>query len=397
LEVNNLLNLTDKSCKASTSLIALLFIIGLLVGGIGTYYINTRAINNINHHITDLQNQISQLANSQLYGNGTQTINITNQTITLYQNASYLPDLYSNVSSSIVLIQGTTNDGTVQGSGFIYNYSGRMVIITNYHVIENITDLSVTFSNGHGYAATILGADPYADLAVISVETSDEQLHPVTIVSSSNLRVGDEVIAIGNPYGLVGSLTTGVVSALGRSEQADFTAKFSIANMIQTSTPINPGNSGGPLLNAAGAVVGITNSIVSDSQGLGFAVPSNTILRELPSLINTGTYNGHSYLGISSAANESDLSYNFAKKLGVNITYGRYIGQITPGGPVEGKLRIGDIIIAINGTTIKNGDDLSSYLVENTLPRDLAIITVFRNNSPTDVNVILGTRPAITK
>jgi len=391
-----MLRFTNESRKASASVFALLFIIGLLVGSVGTYYINTRAIASLNNQVDDLRDQISQLSNTQgNIGSGNQTINVTNQTITLYQNASYLPDLYATASASVVLIQGTTSSGSVQGSGFLYDYEGQMVVITNYHVVEDTIELSVAFSNGHAYAAEVLGADPYADLAVVSFDAPNEVLKPLTIISSSNLRVGDEVIAIGNPYGLVGSLTTGIVSALGRSEQADFTERFSIANMIQTSAPINPGNSGGPLLNVAGAVVGITNSIVADSQGLGFAIPSNTILRELPYLIETGTYNGHSYLGISSAINESDMSYSLAKKLNVNITYGRYVGEVTVGGPSDGKLRSGDIIIAMNGTIIKNGDDLSAYLEEYTLPNDLVIITVFRDNARTDVNVILGTRPPL--
>ncbi len=391
-----MLRLTNESRKASASLIALLLIIGLLVGSIGTYYISTRAITSLNRQVDELRDQLSVLTGSQIItGGGNQTINITNQTITLYQNASYLPDLYATVSASVVLIQGITSDGSVQGSGFLYDYEGQIVAITNYHVVEDTTDLSVTLSNGHAYDAEVLGSDPYADLAVVSFDAHDQELKPLPIISSSSLRVGDEVIAIGNPYGLVGSLTTGIVSALGRSEQADFTARYSIANMIQTSAPINPGNSGGPLLNVAGSVVGITNSIVADSQGLGFAVPSNTILREIGPLIETGEYNGHSYLGISSAANESDMSYTLSKKLNVDITFGRYVGEVAEDGPSDGKLRSGDIIIAINGTTIRNGDDLSAYLEEHTLPNDLAVITVYRNNAITDVNVILGTRPAL--
>ena len=161
----------------------------------------------------------------------------------------------------------------------------RYVVLTNYHVVEGTTSLSVTFSDGKGYAATILGTDPYSDLAVLSV-SGNHDLKPVTIVSSSSLTVGEPVIAIGNPYGLVGSMTTGVVSAVGRSITEDTAGGYSIANVIQTSTPINPGNSGGLLLNSMGNVVGITTAIVSESQGLGFAIPSNAILREISSLIS---------------------------------------------------------------------------------------------------------------
>ncbi len=384
-----MIRLNNDSRKASSSLIVLLFALGLLIGGLGSFYINTRQITSLNSQVTDLRSQVALLN-----GSGNQTV--TNQTITIYQNGTSLVDIYASVSNSVVLIQGTTNNSDVQGSGFVYNYSGRMVVLTNFHVVQDTTGLSVTFSDGNGYAATVLGTDPYADLAVVSVDAPQEMLHPLTIVSSSGLRVGEQVIAIGNPYGLVGSLTTGVVSALGRSEQADFTSNFSLANLIQTSTPINPGNSGGPLLNAAGDVVGITNSVVSDSQGLGFAVPSNTILREISSLVATGSYRSHSYLGI----HVSDMSYDLAQQQHVNVTYGVLIpsgqtGQtvIDPNGPSNGKIREGDILIAMNGTKVRNNDDMARYLEENTLPGDLLQITVVRNNSNTTVSVTLGTRP----
>ena len=385
-----MLRFSINSRKASASLLVLLFAMGLIVGGLAIYYVNYRQISNLNNEVADLQSQIAGL-------NGSQNQTVTNQTITIYQGNTSLADLYANISDSIVMIQGTTSTGDVQGSGFVYNYSGRMVVITNFHVVYDTTDLSVTFSDGHGYAATVLGNDSYADLAVLSVDSApSSELKPLQIVSSSALRVGDQVIAIGNPYGLVGSLTTGVVSALGRSIQEDYT-NFSIANIIQTSTPINPGNSGGPLLNAVGDVVGITTAIVTDSQGLGFAIPSNTILREISSLISTGTYRGHSYLGIS----VHDMSYDLARQNNISVTYGVRIPKeaeaghqvVVPGGPSEGKLREGDIIIALNGTTVRNNDDLASYLEEKTLPIDLLVITVIRNNSQVDVSVTLGTRP----
>jgi S1-C subfamily serine protease len=293
-----------------------------------------------------------------------------------------------------VLVQGTTSDGGVQGSGFVYEFSNRMVVITNYHVVHETSSLSVTFSNGNGYSATVLGTDPYADLAVLSVvDAPSSEFNPVEIVSSSALRVGEPVIAIGNPYGLVGSLTTGVVSALGRTlTEEDYAGGFAIANIIQTSTPINPGNSGGPLLNAVGKVVGITTAIVSESQGLGFAVPSNTILREISALITTGTYGAHSYLGVSG----QDMSYSLAQQTGASVTYGWRIASVTVGGPSAGKLNVDDIIIAMNETTIRNNDDLASYLEEKTLPKQTIVLTVVRGSSTISVSVTLGTRPAPT-
>jgi S1-C subfamily serine protease len=367
--------------KASTSLFALLFAAGLLVGALVTSYITFQRMTALSDEVTSLQNQLSDLNSVQ---------NATYQNITIYQNATSLADIYASVRESVVLVQGTTSDGGVQGSGFVYQSSNRMVVITNYHVVHDTSSLSVTFSNGNGYSAETLGTDPYADLAVLSVDAPTSEFKPIEVVSSSTLRVGEPVIAIGNPYGLVGSLTTGVVSALGRSiMEEDYASGYSIANVIQTSTPINPGNSGGPLLNAVGNVIGITTAIVSESQGLGFAVPSNTILKEISSLIATGTYEGHSYLGVSG----QDMSYSLAQQIGASVTYGWRIAAVTSGGPSDGILNTGDIIIALNDNTIRSNDDLASYLEEKTLPGQRLVVTVVRGSSTTDVNVILGKRP----
>lgn len=373
---------SKRATKASASVLILLFVAGLLVGGLLFFYVNYRMVSNLNSQVTTLQNDVSALQSSQ---------NVTYQNITILQNGTSLAELYDNVRDSVVLIQGVTSDGSVQGSGFIYSHAGRNVVITNYHVVEDTNTLSVTFSDGKGYAATILGTDPYSDLAVLSVQ-GDHELKPVTIVSSSPLRVGEPVIAIGNPYGLVGSLTTGVVSATGRSITESSAGGYSIANVIQTSTPINPGNSGGLLLNALGNVVGITTAIVSDSQGLGFAIPSNTILREIGSLINTGSYTGHSYLGVTGA----DMSYSLAQETGAPVTYGWKLASVTRGGPSDGKLTVDDIIIAMNNQTIRNNDDLASYLEDKTLPGDTINITVIRSNQEITVAVTLGTRPPAT-
>jgi S1-C subfamily serine protease len=367
--------------KASASLLVLLFAAGLLVGGLAIFFITFQDTINLNNQVASLQSQVSELRGSQ---------NVTYQNITIYQNSTALADIYAGVKDSVVLIQGTTSDGGVQGSGFVYDFSDRTVVITNYHVVYGTSGLSVTFSNGNGYSATVLGTDSYADLAVLSVDAPASEFKPVEIVSSSTLRVGEPVIAIGNPYGLVGSLTTGVVSALGRTLTEDYAGGFAIANIIQTSTPINPGNSGGPLLNSVGKVVGVTAAIVSDSQGLGFAIPSNAILREISALITTGTYRGHSYLGVSG----QDMSYDIAQEVGASVTYGWRIATVTAGGPSDGRLNVNDIIIAMNGISIRNNDDLASYLEEKTLPGENLVLTVVRGNSRIDVSVILGTRPA---
>jgi len=367
---------------SSLSILALLFAAGLLVGGFVTYYITYQEINNLSEDVAVLESRLSTLT-----GIGQ---NVTYQNITVYQDSAALASIYLDVRDSIVLIHGTTAEGEVQGSGFVFNLSGRMVVVTNNHVVSDTNSLSVTFANGNGYEAVVLGTDPYADLAVLSVNDAPAgEFKPIEIVSSSTLRVGDQVIAIGNPYGLVGSLTTGIVSAVGRTIVEDNAGGFAIANIIQTSAPINPGNSGGPLLNGLGKVVGITTAIVSDSQGLGFAVPSNTILREISSLVSTGSFRGHSYLGVSG----TDMSYSVAQEIDASVTYGWRIASVGTGGPSEGRLRVDDIVVAMNGSLIRNNDDLASYLEEKTQPGESLAITVVRNDLVTEVTVVLGTRP----
>jgi S1-C subfamily serine protease len=368
--------------RTSSTFLSVMLLIGLLAGSIATYYIAYQQISSLRNDISNLNARISGLWGFQ---------NVTYQNITIYQNTTSLTGLYERVKNSTVLIHGTTSTGAVQGSGFVYNFTGIMLVITNYHVVHGTTSISVTFSNGNGYSASVNGTDPYADLAVLMVDAPENEFKPLEIVGSSTLRVGDPVIAIGNPYGLVGSLTTGVVSALGRTITEDYTGGFAIANIIQTSAPINPGNSGGPLLNYLGKVIGITTAIVQDSQGLGFAIPSNTILREIAALVISGTYEGHSYLGVTG----TDMNYETAQQLGVNVTYGwRIVGYGNPSPAQDGGVQIGDIIIALNGSRIRNGDDLATYLEENTLPEQTLTITVVRGNLQSNVTVTLGSRPS---
>jgi S1-C subfamily serine protease len=203
-------------------------------------------------------------------------------------------------------------------------------------------------------------------------------------------------------------MTTGIISALGRTITEDTTNGYAIADIIQTSAAINPGNSGGPLLNYEGQVIGITTAVVDNSQGLGFAIPSDTILREVTDLADNGAYTQHPYLGIVGA----DMTYDIATQSGVDVTYGVLIQQVTSGGPaanaglkagttqatIDGNTVItgGDIIIAINGARIRNSDDLSTYLEENTLPGQTVSLTIIRNNQTMNISVVLGTRPAPT-
>jgi len=283
-----------------------------------------------------------------------------------------------------------------------------MVVVTNNHVVNNAINITVTFSNGNAYPATVLGSDPYAELAVLSVDAPEKEYFPLEIVSSSNLQVGDPVMVVGTPYGLSGSMSTGLVSALGRTLSAETTGGYVIPNVIQTTAPLNPGNSGGPVLNYQGQVVGIATAIVEDSQGVGFAIPSNTILREIEDLINTGSYEDHPSLGASG----TDMSYGIAEVMDVDVTYGWLIAQVTSGGPADeaglqggteqviiGEEAVvigGDIIIAINGTRITGIDDLSAYLEEYTLPGQTIDLTVVRDNETITASLELGSRPATT-
>ncbi len=377
--------------RRSTSFLAIILVVGLLLGAVAASYIAYRQISRLDTQIAALQNEVSRLR-------GNQTVIYENNTI--IQNSTALSKLYEEVIDSIVLITCKKSDGTmVQGSGFVYNLTGDMIVVTNNHVVSGMIDVSVTFSDGDSYAATVNGTDPYADLAALSVAGAPEsEFKPLEIVSSSTLRVGDPSIAIGAPYGLAGTMTTGVISSLGRTiSEEDYTGGFAIANIIQTSTPINPGNSGGPLLNYAGRVVGITTAIVQDAQGLGFAVPSNTILKEIYALAKFGSYTDHSYLGVKG----KDMDYYESQALGVNVTYGCLIAEapVTGGPAASAGIERYDVIIAMNGTRIRSMDELSSYLEEKTLPSKTVVLTVARRNQITQqtdmlpIPVVLGTRP----
>jgi S1-C subfamily serine protease len=392
----------------STVLIVGILIVGLVAGGVIGSSLSYIALNG---KIEDLQTQLQNLpAQNATY------VSYPNSTYFLGGNVS-LSQLYAQVKDSVVVIQGLTVQydlfrrayySSIQGSGFVYNFAGQMVVITNNHVVQDVTNITVTFINGNAYPATVLGSDPYADLAVISADAPQSEYNPLEIVSSSTLSVGDSLIAVGGPYGLAGTMTTGIVSALGRTITEDMSGGYPIANVIQTTTPINAGNSGGPLLNYQGQVVGITTAIVSNSQGLGFAIPSSTILREIDSLVTDGSYNEHPTIGASGI----DMTYEIANAMNVNVTYGWLIAQVTSGGPaatagiragtqqatVGGQTVVlgGDIIIALNGVRITNLDDLSTYLEGYTLPGDAITVTIVRSNQTMDLQLTVGTRPATT-
>lgn len=395
----------------------MIIVVSLVIGGLVGYSASNLALSG---GINDLQNQLSTLQEHVSNLQSTQNIVNQNNTYILAENAS-LSQLYEQVKDSVVIIRGIIVQydifhrpyyTQVQGSGFVYNFTGEIVIITNYHVVQDTVNVTITFVNGNGYAVAVLGSDAYADLAVLSTDAPQSEYRSLDIVSSSTLKVGDPVIAVGNPYGLAGSMTTGIVSALGRTITEDMSGGYPIADCIQTTAPINPGNSGGPLLDYRGRVVGITTAIVSDSQGLGFAIPSNTILRETESLIVNGSFDQHPWLG----ATGTDMTYEIAEVMNTNVTCGWLIAQITADGPsakaglqggtqqvsIAGKSVIigGDIIIAINTTFVETRitsmDDLSTCLEECTSPNQIVNITIVRNNQTMTLPLELGTRPPPT-
>ena len=403
-----------KNPRTSTLLVVIIVIASLFAGGLFGYWscysATSKDIDALQNQVTALQEQLSQVQSPQ---------NVTYQNVTIISGDNVsVSQLYAQVADSVVVIRdmmlsnydifGRAYYSQVQGSGFVYNFTGQMVVVTNYHVVDSAINITVTFSNGNAYPTTVLGSDPYAELAVLSVDASEEEYVPLEIVSSSSLQVGDPVMVVGTPYGLSGSMSTGFVSALGRTLSAETTGGYVIPNVIQTTAPLNPGNSGGPVLNYHGQVVGIATAIVQDSQGVGFAIPSNTILREIEDLINTGSYEDHPWLGASG----TDMTYGIAEVMDTDVTYGWLIAQVTSGGPADKaglqggteQVRIGeemvviggDIIIAINGTRITGIDDLSAYLEEYTLPGQTVDLTVVRDNETITVSLELGSRPTTT-
>jgi S1-C subfamily serine protease len=400
-----------KNSRTSTLLVVIIVIASLVAGGLLGYL---RCYSATSGEIDNLQNQVTVLQEQIANVQPTQNIDYQNVTVISGENVS-VSQLYAQVEDSVVVIRGMMIAQydrfgrpyytQVQGSGFVYNFTGQIVIVTNYHVVNSAINITVTFANGNAYTATVLGSDPYAELAVLSADAPQQEYKPLEIVSSSTLKVGDQVMVVGTPYGLAGSMSTGFVSSLGRTLTAETTGGYVIANVIQTTAPLNPGNSGGPVLNYQGQVVGIATAIVQDSQGVGFAIPSNTILREIEDLINTGSYEDHPWLGAAG----TDMTYEIAAEIGTDITYGWLIAQVTSGGPadkaglqggtqqveiVENLVTIGgDIIIAINGTRITSIEDLSAYLEEYTLPEQTVNLTVVRDNETTVIPLELERRP----
>ncbi|MBI4762144.1 MAG: S1C family serine protease [Chloroflexota bacterium] len=322
-----------------------------------------------------------------------------------------LTALYERVIPGVVSIRTDTG----QGSGFVYDAQGH--VVTNQHVIDGAATVEVDFSSGFKAHGTVIGSDPAADLAVIKVDAPASELHPLPLGDSEALRVGQPVVAIGNPFGLDGTMTFGIVSGLGRTQRASAAPGgggfFSTADIIQTDAAINPGNSGGPLFNMNGEVVGINQSIETNSfnqitgnavnSGVGFSISINLVKKIVPVLIRDGKYE-YPYLGITST---SDLSLEEIEALGLTTYTGAYVLAVAPGGPadqagvragntptrLEGLNAGGDLIIAFDGKPVTSFDKLLSYLLITKSPGDTVVLTVLRDGKEMDITVTLGKRP----
>ena len=340
----------------------------------------------------------------------------SSQTVIVPQYAALdgtLEAIYEKYSPGVVSLQFTTAEGSGQGTGFVIDKEGH--IVTNYHVASGIDQLEVHFSSGLKVYGQVIGSDMDSDLAVIKVDVDPSELVPLTLGDSSLVKVGQTVVAIGNPYGLSGTMTVGVVSARGRvldsMRQTTAGTYYSSGDSIQTDALINPGNSGGPLLNLNGEVIGVNRAIQTAglsatgdaiSTGIGFAISSNIVRKVVPSLIEKGSY-AYPYLGMTSYSN---MSLAMMEALELPQSTGAYVSSVVEGGPaatagirggtvessLQGLYKGGDLIIAVDGQPIKDFSELMSYMVVNKNPGETITFTVIRDGQTLDVPVTLGQR-----
>ena len=315
-----------------------------------------------------------------------------------------LVSLYRAVSQGVVSLQLKTPIGPKQGSGFVVDADGH--IVTNYHVIERATYIEVVFQDGSRAEGTVVGADQDSDLAVVDVDLPADQLVPLVLANSDSVEVGQLVIAIGNPFGLGGSMSTGIVSNLARTLPSLSSVPeggediFAVGDLIQTDAAINPGNSGGPLLNLNGEVIGVNRAIRTFyfsidnntlSTGIGFAISSNVVKRIVPALIANGHYE-YPYLGIGSL---TELDLTTAQEFGLDRTIGAYIRQVIDDGPADqAGLWRGDLIIGVDGNDVSSSTDLAAYLLVRTGPGDVIRLRVLRQGQELEFDLTLGIRPA---
>ncbi len=395
--------------------VVVLVVAALLITAIGVY-LQTAArgtTGSLSSEVSTLKSQVTDLeqANSNL-----QSLLASGAHSDSNSSSSSAGSLYAKYSASVVTIQGyeeTTQNTffgqlssieSIQGSGFVLDYQNSSYVVTNNHVVAGASNITVTFSDGNSYPASVKGTDQYRDLAVLTVSAPASEFHPLNLLSSTNaVIVGETVFAIGSPFGLSGSVTGGLVSQVGRTITESTNTQITIPDVIQFSAAINPGNSGGPLLDSNGNVVGITTATASNSEGLGFAIPASTLSREFPSLVSNGDYTLHPDLGLGSTA---DMTYQLAQVTGSNVTYGVLVESVVSGGPadtagihggtntvtVEGQSYVvgGDIIISINGVRVVDSDALASYLEENTTAGQTVQLGIISSGTYTSASVVLG-------
>jgi putative serine protease PepD len=336
---------------------------------------------------------------------GTQTVvrqvTVTDSQPAASDSALSVSAIYDRVHQGVVTIKVDTPQGQALGSGFVIDSEGH--IVTNDHVVADASSISVEFADGATYDAQLVGADPSTDVAVVKVDAPSSELKPVQFGDSSAVQVGDNVVAIGSPLGLDETVTSGIVSALNRTITSP--NDFAINDAIQTDAAINHGNSGGPLLNSSGQVIGINSQIDSDSggnDGIGFAVPSNTVKSVASQLIATGKVE-HAYLGVGVATIDESTASQLGIPTGVEVT------QVQDGTPaadaglqaatsaklVDGQQfpAGGDVITAVDGQKISSSEELQSVIGAKK-PGDSVTITYTRNGSEHSVDVTLGTRPS---
>ncbi len=327
-----------------------------------------------------------------------------------------LTRVYEKANPGVVALRTLVGRGGNQGSGFVYDQEGH--ILTNYHVVQGVDELEVGFPSGIKTRGRVIGSDVDSDLAVVAVEVEPGLLHPLNLSDSDQVRVGQTVIAIGNPFGFKSTMTMGIISGLGRTIESMHVAPgggmFSAGDIIQTDAAINPGNSGGPLLDLNGEVIGINRAIFTTTYsssgepvntGIGFAVSINIARRVVPSLIEHGKYE-YPYLGITSIG-AGDLSLLELEALGMTEGKGIYITEITPGSPaaragliggsrptqVAGLQAGGDLILAVDGSPVTSFDDFIGYLIKQKRPGDRISFTILREAREFQVDLVLGKRP----
>ncbi len=300
---------------------------------------------------------------------------------------------------------GSPGAGPSQGSGFVYDQTGH--IVTNAHVVNGAAEIEISFTDGSIYEAALVGLDPHSDLAVLKVTQLPAGVTALPLGKMDELAVGQTVVAIGNPFGLEGTLTRGIISALGRTIPA--LTPFSIPHAIQTDAAINPGNSGGPLLDLQGRVIGVNAQGVTSNEGVNsgvsLAIPVDIVQRVVPALIETGRYDW-AWLGVTAGDNVTPA---LARAMNLPVNSGAYVVQVAPGGPADqaglrganNRVMVngrpvevgGDVITAIGGQPVRSSDDLLTYIAVQTRPGQEVSLTVIRNGASQEVSVRLGARP----